>query len=200
MDIGIVIDFINEYGYFALFLSFYVCLLGLPIPNEVLVMAGGIISTTANFHPMLTFIIIYITVILNSTILYIIGRTWGNAIVRKLEKYKKINENIQGASTYIKRYGAYAVALCYGLPIMRHLIPFLMGTYRYSFLNFARYSYIAAFIWTLTLFLIGRYFGLKIDTIGQNLYEAGLAILIILLGLFMVITIRMHFRQKAKSF
>ncbi|HYK73734.1 MAG TPA: DedA family protein [Pseudoneobacillus sp.] len=200
MDLGLVVEFINQHGYLALFSSFYVCLLGLPIPNEILVMTGGMISTTDHFNPILTFLIIYLTVILNASILYVIGRRGGNRIVQRLEKYEKINRNVQRSSTYMNRYGAYAAALCYGVPIMRHFIPFIMGTYRVSYLTFARYSYIAAFIWTLTLFLIGRYFGSKMDTIGQNLYHIGLIILVILLALFLVKAVRRYFRQKDFNF
>ncbi|WP_442598488.1 DedA family protein [Neobacillus sp. D3-1R] len=200
MDLGLVVEFISEHGYLALFSSFYVCLLGLPIPNEILVMTGGIISTMDHFQPLLTFFIVYLTVILNATILYLVGRKGGNRLLQKLERFKKINRNVQGASIYIQKYGGYAAALSYGLPIMRHCIPFLMGTYQYSYLSFARFSYLSALVWTSVLFLIGRYFGSKIESIGENLHQIGGAVLILLLGVFFTKVLKRYFRQKNLNF
>jgi membrane-associated protein len=199
MDLGSVVEFIQQHGYLALFLSFYVCLLGLPIPNEVLVMTGGLLAATEYFHPVVTFLIVYATVILNASILYMIGKLCGNRIICKLEKVEKINKNLIKASSLIHRYGSYAASICYLLPIVRHLIPFLMGTYRLSFTTFARFSYISGFVWTLTLFLMGSFFSTKIDLIGRNLYVFGVSILFLLCGLLVVVIIKRLLSQRLYS-
>lgn len=199
MDLGFVVEFIQQHGYLALFLSFYVCLLGLPIPNEVLVMTGGLLAATEYFHPVLTFLIVYITVILNATILYVIGKLCGNRIICKLEKVEKIDKNLVKASSLIHRYGSYAASICYLLPIVRHLIPFLMGTYRISYSIFARFSYISGFIWTLVLFLIGSFFSTKIDSIGRYLNVVGVSILFLLCGMLVVVTIKKLLSQRLYS-
>lgn len=198
MELGNVLEFIHHDGYLALFLSFYVCLLGLPVPNEVLVMTGGLLSTTDYFHPILTFLIVYTTVILNATILYLIGRITGNRIIQKLEKYEKINKKIVKASALMKCYGSYAASICYLLPIVRHFIPFLMGTYRFSYPIFACFSYVSGFVWTLTLFIIGSFFSTKIDAIGKNLYVVGLSILFLLGMTILAITMKKNLSRKMK--
>jgi membrane-associated protein len=190
MELGVVVEFIQQHGYLALFLSFYVCLLGLPIPNEVLVMTGGLLAATDYFHPVLTFLIVYVTVILNATILYWVGNTFGNRIICKIEKVERLNKKLTKASSLIHRYGSFAASICYLLPIVRHLIPFLMGTYRISYHTFARFSYISGFVWTLALFLIGNFFSTKIDLIGKNLYVVGASILLLLCGMLFVVKIK----------
>jgi membrane-associated protein len=188
MDLGNVIEFVQGHGYIALFLSFYVSLLGLPVPNEVLVMTGGLLSTTGYFHPVMTFLVVYLTVILNATILYVIGRTLGNRLVSKMETYKKVNRNLKKATAIIHRYGAFAASICYLLPVVRHFIPFLIGANRYPYRIFARYSYSFGFIWTLGLFTIGRLFSTKIDDIGNNLSTVGIILLLLVtVGLFIMI-------------
>jgi membrane-associated protein len=193
MELGAVVEFIQQHGYLALFLSFYVCLLGLPIPNEVLVMTGGLLAATDYFHPVLTFLIVYVTVILNATILYWVGNTCGNRIICKLEKVERLNIKLTKASSLIHRYGSFAASICYLLPIVRHLIPFLMGTYRISYHTFARFSYISGFVWTLALFLIGNFFSTKIDLIGKNLYVVGASILLLLCGMLVVVKMKRLF-------
>jgi membrane protein DedA with SNARE-associated domain len=190
MELVAVVEFIQQHGYFALFLSFYVCLLGLPIPNEVLVMMGGLLVATDYFHPVLTFLIVYVTVILNATILYWVGNTCGNRIICKLEKVERLNKKLTKASSLIHRYGSFAASFCYLLPIVRHLTPFLMGTYRISYHTFACFSYISGFVWTLALFLIGNCFSTKIDLIGKNLYVVGASILLLLCGMLVVVKMK----------
>jgi membrane-associated protein len=199
MDLGSVVDLIQEHGYLALFLSFYVCLLGLPVPNEVLVMTGGLLAASDYFNPVVTFLIVYITVVLNASILYFIGHIGGNRIIGRLEKNEKMNKNLIKASSLIHRYGACAASMCYLLPIVRHFIPFLMGTYRISYPSFARFSYISGFIWTLTLFLIGNFFSTKIELIGRNLYVVGITALFLLGGLLVVVTIKKLLTQRIYS-
>jgi membrane-associated protein len=190
MELGAIVEFIQQHGYLALFLSFYVCLLGLPIPNEVLVMTGGLLAATDYFNPVLTFLIVYVTVILNATILYWVGNAFGNRIICKLEKVERLNKKLTKASSLIHRYGSFAAAICYLLPIVRHLIPFLMGTYRISYHTFACFSYISGFVWTLILFLIGNLFSTKIDLIGKNLYVFGASILLLLCGTLVVVKMK----------
>ncbi|MHC0037538.1 DedA family protein [Pseudoneobacillus sp. C159] len=192
MDLGSVIEFIQGHGYIALFFSFYVCLLGLPVPNEVLVMTGGLLSTTDYFHPVLTFLVVYLTVILNATILYVIGRTVGNRLVSKMAKYERVNRNLTKATAIIHRYGAFAASICYLLPVVRHFIPFLMGANRYPYHIFARYSYSFGCIWTIALFTVGRLFCTKINDIGENLSTIGVILLFLIMAGLLVLIIKKH--------
>ncbi len=176
-----IFAFIDQFGYWALFLSFYVCLLGLPIPNEILVMSGGFLSTTTYLNPILTFVIVFFTVILNATILFFLGKTFGNRLIELLKKRKGLGRKLVRSSVLIQRYGPYAAALCYLLPVMRHFIPFLMGTYSISYRKFALYSYSSALVWTLILYLIGMFFGSNLYKIGQNLNDIGAWLLGILI-------------------
>jgi membrane-associated protein len=197
MEFDAVVEFIQQNGYIALFLSFYVCLLGLPVPNEVLVMTGGFLATTDYFQPVITFLIIYLTVILNATILYLIGLKTGERFIPRIKLNRKLDTQLARATTLIHRHGSFAASICYLLPIVRHVIPFLMGSFRYSYSTFARYSYTAGFFWTLTLFLIGNYFSGKIDVIGKNL---DWFVMMLLAALFCSLALKITLKQlKSKS-
>lgn len=196
MDLGFLMDITDQFGYVALFFTFYVCLLGLPVPNEVLIMTGGLISSTSDLHPVISFFIIYCAVILNATILFFLGRTGGQRLLHKLERFQKFQGKITKASSIVRRYGPYASALCYLLPVMRHCIPFLMGSYRFPYATFARFSYPSAFLWSLALYLIGSFFGSKVETIGQHVYTVGISILCILVILLFLTLLKRYFSKE----
>jgi membrane-associated protein len=199
MELDSVVEFIRQNGYLALFLSFYICLLGLPVPNEVLVMTGGWLTATEYFQPVITFFIIYLTVILNATILYLIGRFTGERFLPKFKKYRKLDTHLKRAMNLIHRYGPLAASVCYLLPIVRHVIPFLSGSLQYSYFTFARYSYLAGFFWTLCLFLTGRFFSEKLDIIGKNLELLGAGFLVVLVLGIIIRLILKQVKSKAPS-
>ncbi|WP_078553826.1 DedA family protein [Bacillus alkalicellulosilyticus] len=195
MDSNGFVELINQSGYVTLFLSFYICLLGLPIPNEVVVMTGGFLSETTYLNPVLTFLIIYGTVTLNATILFLLGRTCGHRLMTRLTKFERVTPIVSKATYIVHRYGTYATAFCYVLPIVRHLVPFVIGVHRFSFPSFARYSYGTAFVWTLTLFLVGKWFGSKIEVIGSHLYELGIGLVIVMAFSSVIVVVRKHWTE-----
>lgn len=177
MDISFFVDYIIQHGYIALFLSFYVGLIGLPVPNEVLIMTGGLLSTISYFDFGYTFLIIYVTIIMNATLLFIIGRVFGDRLLNRMMKYNRFQRRVKRASRFLDRYGSYTASLCYFLPIVRHMIPFLLGSNRYSYFLFALFSYSTAFIWAICLFMVGRLFGNNIQLIGEIISVGGYALL-----------------------
>jgi membrane-associated protein len=199
MEFGFLMDVFSEYGYLALFLSFYICLLGLPVPNEVLIMTGGLMASSLDLNPILAFFIIYGAVILNATILFFLGRVGGSRLLLKLVKYKKFKVKVDKASRVMDRYGSLASAIGYFLPVMRHFVPFLMGSHRVSYPSYIRYSYPAAFLWSLALFLVGSFFESRIDEIGQHIYSIGIAILSILVILIVLTLFIKHFGKSNRN-
>lgn len=148
-------------GYSKLFLSFYAALISLPVPNEVLIMSSGVISSISNIRGPIFFIIIYIAVTINTTSLYVVGRLFGNRLIRN---GYFLSSRVK-ASQYIEKYGSATASLCYFIPVVRHMVPFILGLNKYPYMMFAIISYSTAFIWALCLFFIGRAFTTHILTI-----------------------------------
>jgi len=202
MNIQFLLDYVIQHGYIALFLSFYVSLLGLPIPNEVIIMAGGLLTVISYLEPTYSFAIIYLTIILNATVLYLAGRFFGQRIKRRVSKYEKITTRIEHASAFHAKYGAYTASLCYFLPFLRHFIPFLLGSHRFPYPIFALYSYTTAFIWSIALFMVGRFFGKHIYRIGEIFNAVGyglFAILVVGALILLIIRRRKNWIRAAKS-
>jgi membrane-associated protein len=69
------------------------------------------------------------------------------------------------------------------LPIVRHIIPYIIGINKISFKRYALFSYSTGLIWTLIFFLFGRFFGKHVQTVGELIHRYGLqaTLLVILL-------------------
>ncbi|OEF98163.1 DedA family protein [Desulfuribacillus alkaliarsenatis] len=192
--------FISDYfyiSYSAIFLSFYIALLGVPIPNEVLIMTGGFLAAITDMNPYYVFFLIYLALTVNATVLYMIGRVFGKVLIEKRINNLRFKSYITKAQKFSEKYGSYSASLCYFVPIVRHAVPFLLGANRYPYPIFALYSYTTALLWGLSLFLVGKFLSPYIQLVGQALNVVGIALgLIILAASALIIYIR---KQKIKQ-
>ena len=72
---------------------------------------------------------------------------------KKKAKYLLKSQEIVG------KYGHYALVISYFIPVVRHIVPYLVGMNNMSFKTYAIYSYVTGFVWTLVYFVLGSIFG-----------------------------------------
>ncbi|WP_332631493.1 DedA family protein [Halalkalibacter flavus] len=172
MDTLIFIDFIKQYGYIALFFTVAIGLFFFPVPNEVLLMSGGLLATTKLLDPVPTFLVIFSSIILHGTILYVIG----NAVYQHSNFDKKSqsiwHSRAEKGRELLDQYGLKAASFSYFFPFIRHAVPFSIGMSGISYRLFAMIGFSSAFIWLSIYFFIGYYYGSSIkdwNSFIQNL-------------------------------
>ncbi|SFJ15899.1 DedA family protein [Thermoflavimicrobium dichotomicum] len=194
MGVEQLLSWVSAYGYWALFFCLWLGIVGLPIPDEVIVMTSGLTSSLNLLKPIPAFLLIYVGVISGLTLGYIIGRALGVTVLDRLfhkekwQKYRKRSEQL------IQRYGSYALCLGYFLPIIRHLLPYLVGIHRMPYYQYALFSYTAGLVWTGLFYWLGYQFGHSIDFIAQIIQKWGM----IALGIIMLLAILFSFVPKTQ--
>ncbi|MHB8171313.1 MAG: DedA family protein [Thermincolia bacterium] len=201
MDVDTLIQFIKEYGYWALFFFLWLGIVGMPIPDEVIVMTGGLVASLELLEPVPAFFVTYLGVVSGLTIGYLLGRIIGAPVLDYLVSKKNMGKYLKKSYDLIDRYGSYALCISYGFPVVRHVIPYILGISKMSFRRYALISYTTGFFWTLIFFVIGYFFGLNIEQIGKTIYTYGIYALIVLfpVGLVMWHIIARRNQQKSPS-
>ena len=169
MHLELIFKGIEQYGYAALFFFLWLGIVGMPIADEVIVMCGGIVTSLGILKPIPSFLLTYAGVVSGLSIGYGVGRAIGSPALQYLMRKKRMGHYIEKARSLINRYGAFSLVLSYFLPVVRHVVPYLVGMNKMPFANYALFSYSTGFVWTLALFMTGRYFGQSIDVIGRLL-------------------------------
>ena len=184
MEVNELSNLIGNYGYAALFFCLWLGIVGMPIPDEVIVMSGGIVSSIGILLPIPAFLLTYLGVVSGLSIGYILGRIMGVKVVdRVLAKQK--NKHLLKAQNLLEKYNHYALVLSYFIPFVRHIVPYLVGINKMSFKRYALYSYSTGFFWTLFYFLLGASFGEYIELIADLAFHYGLWFGILLgIGIF----------------
>ena len=182
MGFNDLIPYIENYGYIALFFCLWLGIIGAPIPDEVVAMGGGFVSSLDVLQPIPAFIATYLGVVSGLSLGYILGKLFGSKILDRLMTRKK-SKHIVTAQNIILKYGNYALVISYFLPVVRHVVPYIVGINGMPFKTYALYSYTTGFIWTLFYFILGLFFGQHMETIAGFTTKYGIiaAILIIII-------------------
>ena len=149
------IEFLTKNGYAALFFAFCLGLVGMPIPNEVVVMSGGAASSGGMLLPVPAFLSAYGGICCGLTVGYVIGRYVGMPILARIGKGPRGERAVRRAQELVNKYGSTALLFTYFIPFVRNMMPYVVGANAMSYRTFALYGYTGAFVWTLIYFLIG---------------------------------------------
>lgn len=174
MAYDLLLSIIEQVGYAALFLVLCLGLIGLPIPNEAVVMTGGALSAAGTLSPVPAFIMTCLGICSAMTFGYSIGRFAGTKLSDWFRSKKNIGRFIERSEELSEKYGGYAISMSLCLPFLRHVTPYVMGMNRMKFGRFALFAYPSAFVWTLIYFIIGTYVGNKVQAIADLIYQYGI--------------------------
>lgn len=155
-----ILNIINKFGYFGIFLLITIENLFPPIPSEIILTFSGFISKSANLN--LFFIIVSSTLgsLVGAIILYYLGYFLNDKIISILRLNK---DNMNKTIEEFKENGKKSVLLGRLAPIIRSLISIPAGIAKMNILGFIILTTIGSFIWNTTLILLG-------NMIGENYY------------------------------
>ncbi|EMI9089912.1 DedA family protein [Bacillus wiedmannii] len=173
MELHELLSYIEQYGYWALFFCLWLGIIGMPIPDEMIVMSGGFVSSLGILSVIPAFLLTYLGVVSGLSLGYILGKIFGTKVLDKLMKKKKAKYLLK-SQQIVKKYGHYALVISYFIPVVRHIVPYLVGMNNMSFKTYAIYSYVIGFVWTLVYFVLGSIFGKHIEMIATLVTEYGI--------------------------
>jgi membrane protein DedA with SNARE-associated domain len=96
------------------------------------------------------------------TLGYILGRTFGNRLIKRYSAKLNINtDHIQDAKKFYARYGRFALFVGYFIPGVRHLTAIFAGSSIMPYPVFAAFAYSGAALWTIVFMNLGFFLGEK---------------------------------------
>ena len=145
-------------------------ILGSFLPGDSLIFILGIaLSTTISFPIWLTLPIIILSAIAGSQVGFWFGTRVGPALFKKRKRNWFFNEDtIVRAQKVIDRYGPRAIVLARFIPVLRALVPMLVGMIGMDAKKYLRYNIIGGLLWGGVLLLLGYGLG-TIPAVRENL-------------------------------
>ncbi|MHA6528817.1 DedA family protein [Paenibacillus sp. BAC0078] len=150
-----VIDLIHQYGYLFFFLAFSLGPFGVPIPNEITILTGAILSRSGVINHWTTYICILAGLLTAITIAYCAGKLFGHGFKKKLLN----NNHYLKAESILRKRGDVAMCIGMFIPVVRYFMPLLIGLSGIHYKKFALITYSSALLWTIIFFGLGTFFG-----------------------------------------
>jgi membrane-associated protein len=199
MEINLLMSIIEHYGYAAIFFLLWLGIVGLPIPDELVVATGGFLASVSLLDPFYSFLSGYLGVASGLTVGFLLGKWFGKPILRWLSKSEKMRHTVGRSTALVEKYGTYALCFSYLFPVVRHVVPYIVAMGGMTYRRYALLSYPIGLAWTSVFYLIGYVFGRNVEAIISMIRAYGFYALIVLVAVIAsgVVVRRLFFANKA---
>jgi membrane protein DedA with SNARE-associated domain len=150
---------IAQYGYSAIFFLLIGGIVGVPVPDQLVLVISGYLVLTHSLSLVPTLLAAVLGSVIGISLSYAIGRGSGSYLSRngfaaaRLEKAKQ----------WFERFGGWTLVIGYFIPGIRNLIGFTSGMMRLKLRHFAPYAYAGAVLSSVTCVLAGYFLGAQAD-------------------------------------
>ena len=161
----LVLELMGEYGNLAVFLLILVENLFPPIPSEVILTFGGVMTVCTDMTPVGVILFSTAGSLAGAVILYSVGRFLPDEVFRKLlcgqigHLLHFRLEDVDLAKGWFRERGRSAVFLCRLIPIVRSLISIPAGIARMPCVPFLVFTAAGSLLWNTVLVYAGRIAG-----------------------------------------
>jgi membrane protein DedA with SNARE-associated domain len=156
----LIIQWVTSYGYAAIFLLLMLGIVGLPIPDETMLVFSGYLISQGHLKPLPTLVIAFLGSVCGISLSYIIGRTLGLGFIHRWGRYLHVtDERLATVHRWFDRVGHWALFIGYYIAGVRHFTAMVAGTSSLEYRHFAVYAYSGALVWVSTFLGLGYYFG-----------------------------------------
>ncbi|MBE1441028.1 DedA family protein [Paenibacillus sp. OAS669] len=193
---------IEHYGYIALFGLLAVGIVGLPVPDEILMTTVG--SLTSNGGPLSfckSLLVSYAGTMTGMLVSYFLGKTVGKPFLYRYGKWVKLTpQRLDLAEGWFKKYGLWTVAFGYYVPGVRHFTCYLAGVSAVSLWRYLLYAGTGALIWCASFLTLGHFIGVNAPKIMHLIHHyMGISAIVIVIVAAIGIALFMWLRKRGAS-
>jgi membrane protein DedA with SNARE-associated domain len=201
-----ILELIQDYGYIIVLLLIMIENIFPPIPSEVILTAGGFMTTLQNSTMNIFGVVLASTAgsVLGAIVLYLIGRIISperlerilDGRVGRIIRLK--SDDVRKAQSWFDKHGKTTVFFCRFVPVIRSLISIPAGMGRMKIPVFLILTTIGTFIWNIVLVSLGAAAGESWEKIAEvmGVYSK---VGVIVLGVLGVIAVTVFYIKRRKK-
>lgn len=167
-----LLQWIYRYEYLGIFSLLVLGIIGLPIPDEVLLTFSGYLVFKGQLALAPTIASAFLGSICGVSISYAIGRTGGSFLAGRYgRRFHITQEKIDRLHEWLEHTGKWGLFIGYFIPGVRHLSALAAGTSRLRYPVFAVYAFSGGLAWSLTFILTGFFLGKEWIKISASIHR-----------------------------
>ena len=168
---------IGQHGYLLVFALVLAEAIGLPVPAAVALVAGGAAAAAHFLKLPAVLSLAILAMLLGDSLLYILGRHMGWALLGLLCRVSTNPESciLRSAESFYKR-GKITLVIAKFIPGVNTMAPPLAGSMRMKFMQFFRLDFVGATLYASAYILLGFVFRDFLASITHGFQVAGRAV------------------------
>ena len=164
--VGIVSGYIEHFTYLGLFVILLLCGMGLPLPEDIALLAGGFLVHRGVIRYPITLGVALLGVVAGDNSLFFLGRRFGTGLVRYFGLNRPGSKaQIDRIRAFMRRHGHRAIFYARFLAGLRALIYLTAGSFGVTPLRFLSYDLLGAIISVPVVVSIGYLFGGQLEVV-----------------------------------
>jgi membrane protein DedA with SNARE-associated domain len=141
---------------------------GLVAPGEFTVLLGGAVASQGDISLPLIIAITWLCAFAGDSVSFLLGAKLGREfLVRHGERLRVTEERLAWVDGYFDRHGGATILIGRFIGLVRALAPFIAGSSKLPYRNFAPFSILGTGIWATSLILVGYFAGQSLDKVSQ---------------------------------
>jgi membrane protein DedA with SNARE-associated domain len=186
----------SPYSYTVIFLVLIICGLGVPIPEDITLVVGGIAAYYKITNYWMTVLVAIVGVICGDGIIFTLGYFFGAKLL-KTRWFSKVVKprRVALARLSFSKYGNYLIFFARFMPGLRTPIYFSIGMFKRPFYIFFLVDGFASIISVPVWVYVGMFFAKNIPLLEHYVHRMEHGILIFI-GLAVVLVILFHYFKK----
>jgi membrane protein DedA with SNARE-associated domain len=165
-------EWISQYGYLGLFCLLMLGIIGLPVPDELLLTGAGYLTLKGDLDLLPTILAGFLGSTAGITVSYLLGRFAGHALIERYGGYVHFtHERLEKLHAWFERFGSWALFFGYYFAGIRHFTAFTAGTSKLELKRFAPFAYGGALVWTTTFVLLGHFIGEEWQRVSEQAHQ-----------------------------
>ena len=188
---------LDHLGYLGIVAFLALCGCGVPIPEEAPLVLAGVLSANGQLDARIAFGACLIGAVLGDSVMYAIGRRLGHGWLTKHPRFSRFidAEKEEKFEHAVRRHGFKVLLLTRFLVGVRGPVYYAAGAAKLPYWRFLVWDTISATLVVGVVFGLGYRFG---EDIAKFVFEAELALTILVLGLACVGAYYLYSKQTSK--
>ncbi|SET24681.1 DedA family protein [Paenibacillus sp. NFR01] len=154
------LQFLSDYGYLAIYGFLTLGIVGLPVPDELLMAGVGYLTAVGTMKLSYALLISFSGALSGMMLSYLIGHKAGRPLLNRYGKWIGFKApRIGKMEVWMNKYGPLSIIFGYFIPGFRHVTCYLCGMSRMPLRKYSLFAAIGAMVWCLTFIMAGKLLG-----------------------------------------
>lgn len=197
-----IVEWINQYGYLAIFWGLALGVFGLPIPDEIGMTVTGFFIGTGQIN--LDIFLVYFSALIGSicgiTLSYVLGYKFGYPLIRKYGYLIFLTEaRLDRTEEFFRQWGGWVLPAGYFIPGVRHFTALITGMSKMPYNKFVKFAYLGAAFWCATFVGLGYFLGDRVIKVLSLAHDHKLEIALIITTFICIILVLWYWISSRKK-